>query len=66
VAKRSFHMIPVSRLQKNEGWISPWQSYFNNSTDWWVAQCRKNFSKVSLHDSAWDGVSFGKGLICEE
>jgi len=67
VAKRSFHMIPVSRSQKNEGWISPWQSYFNNSTDWWVAHCRKNFSKVSVHDSAWeDDVSVGKWLICEE
>lgn len=67
VAKRSFHMIPVSRSQKNEGWISPWQSYFNNSTDWWVAHCRKSFSKVSVLDSAWeDDVSIGKWLICEE
>jgi len=67
VAKRSFHMIPVSRSQKNEGWISPWQSYFNNSTDWWVAHCKKSFSKVTVLDSAWqDEMSTGKWLICED
>ncbi|MGE0351076.1 class I SAM-dependent methyltransferase [Hydrogenophaga sp.] len=67
VTKRSFHMIPVSRSQKNEGWISPWQSYFNNSTDWWVANCRKTFSRVTVLDSAWqDEVSTGKWLICED
>lgn len=67
VAKHSFHMIPVSRSQKDEGWISPWQSYFNNSTDWWVGHCKRTFSKVSVLDSAWqDERSIGKWLICEE
>ncbi len=67
VAKRSFHMIPVSRSQKNEGWISPSQSYFNNSTDWWVAHCKKSFSTVAVLDSAWeDEISIGKWLICGE
>jgi ubiquinone/menaquinone biosynthesis C-methylase UbiE len=67
VAKRSFHMIPVSRSHKNEGWISPWQSYFNNSTDWWVAHCKRTFAKVTVLDSAWqDEISTGKWLICED
>jgi ubiquinone/menaquinone biosynthesis C-methylase UbiE len=67
VRGRSFHMIPVSRSQKNEGWISPWQSYFNNSIDWWVAKCKSTFGKVTVLDSAWqDEVSVGKWLICEE
>lgn len=67
VGLRSFHMIPVSRSQKDEGWICPWQSYFNNSTDWWVAKCKSAFSKVTVLDSAWqDEMSLGKWLICEE
>jgi ubiquinone/menaquinone biosynthesis C-methylase UbiE len=67
VGRRSFHMIPVSRSQKNEGWISPWQSYFNNSTDWWVAKCKSSFGKVTVLDSAWqDEMSLGKWLICED
>ncbi len=67
VGRRSFHMIPVSRSQKDEGWISPWQSYFNNSTDWWVAKCKRTFGRVTVLDSAWqDEYSLGKWLICEE
>jgi SAM-dependent methyltransferase len=67
VGTRSFHMIPVSRSQKDEGWISPWQSYFNNSTDWWVTKCKGTFGKVTVLDSAWqDEISLGKWLICEE
>lgn len=67
VSKRSFHMIPVSRSQKNEGWISPWQSYFNNSTDWWIAKCKPIFGKVTVLDSAWqDEMSLGKWIICED
>jgi SAM-dependent methyltransferase len=67
VRQRSFHMIPVSRSQKNEGWITPWQSYFNNSTDWWVAKCKTTFGKVKILDSAWqDEISVGKWLVCED
>jgi ubiquinone/menaquinone biosynthesis C-methylase UbiE len=67
VKQRSFHMIPVSRSQKNEGWITPWQSYFNNSTDWWVTKCKATFGKVTVLDSAWqDDMSVGKWLVCEE
>ncbi|HEX4049628.1 MAG TPA: class I SAM-dependent methyltransferase [Steroidobacteraceae bacterium] len=67
VKTRSFHMIPVSRSQKDEGWITPWQSYFNNSTDWWVAKCKTTFCKVTVLDSAWqDDISLGKWLVCED
>lgn len=67
VGKRSFHMVPVSRSQKDEGWISPWQSYFNNSTEWWVAKCKGAFGKVTVLESAWrDEVSLGRWLICED
>lgn len=67
VRERSFHMIPVSRSQRDEGWIAPWQSYFNNSTDWWVAKCRGTFSKVTVLESAWqDEISKGVWLICED
>ena len=67
VSKRSFHMIPVSRSNKDEGWISPWQSYFNNSTEWWVERCERVFNKVTVLDSAWsDERSVGKWLICED
>jgi ubiquinone/menaquinone biosynthesis C-methylase UbiE len=67
VRQRSFHMIPVSRSQKNEGWITPWQSYYNNSTDWWVGKCKASFGKVTVLDSAWqDELSVGKWLICED
>jgi len=66
VAKRSFHMIPVSRSQKNEGWISPWQSYFNNSTEWWIDHCKRVFPTVTVLDSVWsDDRSVGKWLVCE-
>jgi len=67
VSKRSFHMIPVSRSNKDEGWISPWQSYFNNSTQWWVERCERVFNKVTVLDSAWsDDRSVGKWLVCED
>ena len=29
-----YHMIPVSRNNKNNGWIVNHQSYFNNSVEW--------------------------------
>jgi ubiquinone/menaquinone biosynthesis C-methylase UbiE len=67
VRRRSFHMIPVSRSQKNEGWITPLQSYFNNSTDWWVARCKAIFGTVTVLESAWqDEISVGKWLVCED
>ena len=59
-----FHQIPMSRSNKDEGWIAPYQSYFNNSEEWWKTRCRKFFEKVLILDSGWeDKRSVGKWLI---
>lgn len=61
----SFHMIPVSRTDRDEGWITTFQSYHNNSVGWWDAKCRAAYDKVMILDSSWnDRMSLGKWLIC--
>ena len=61
----SFHMIPISRFDINEGWIDKFQSYFNNSTDWWVKKFRASYDTVIVIDSSWqDRISVGKWFIC--
>lgn len=65
VSGLSFHMIPVSRSGKDEGWITPYQSYFNNSVAWWVERTSRVFPGVTVMDSIWsDERSIGKWLIC--
>src|SRR6202050_3009292 len=32
----NFHMVPVSSSGLDEGWITPYQSYWNNSQRWWT------------------------------
>ncbi len=49
-----YHMIPVSRDGKNHGWIKNYQSYFNNSIEWWSAQCSKVTSDFYFLDSSWE------------
>ena len=62
-----FHQIPMSRSNKDEGWISPYQSYFNNSEEWWKNRCSKVFDKVLVLDSGWEDTrSVGKWLILEK
>jgi ubiquinone/menaquinone biosynthesis C-methylase UbiE len=62
----SFHMVPVSASGRDEGWIKPLQSYFNNSTGWWIAKCKQVFPTVGVLDSVWqDERSRGKWLVCE-
>ena len=59
-----FHMIPVSRDGKDHGWIENYQSYFNNSVDWWSNICHSYSLKFSFLDSSWeDEMSVGKWLI---
>lgn len=66
VKKLSFHMIPVSRDGRDEGWITPYQGYFNNGTQWWTAKARRVFREVAVLDSIWsDERSVGKWLVCE-
>jgi ubiquinone/menaquinone biosynthesis C-methylase UbiE len=65
-SKISFHMIPVSESDENEGWIKRGQSYFNNSVDWWNVKFLKNFEKVYVLPSGWkdSGISKGKWFVC--
>jgi ubiquinone/menaquinone biosynthesis C-methylase UbiE len=61
----SFHMIPVSRSNEDEGWIKTFQSYHNNGTAWWDTKCRAAYERVEILDSSWsDRMSLGKWLIC--
>lgn len=62
----SFHNIPVSRSDRNEGWISPYQSYFNNSIEWWLGHFKPHFARVSVLPSTWeDPRSLGAWFVCE-
>ena len=61
----AFHMIPISRSGKNEGWLKTLQSFFNNSEEWWFAHFRKHFKHVYSVPSKWeDDISFGRWFIC--
>ncbi len=61
----SFHMIPVSRSGKNEGWLKTKQSFFNNSENWWLKYFSSNFKNVYVINSKWeDGISIGKWFLC--
>ena len=61
----SFHMIPVSRSGKDEGWMKTTQSFFNNSEEWWMRKFKKQYQKVIIINSKWnDDISFGRWYIC--
>ncbi len=65
VKKSSFHMIPVSRSGRNEGWIKTYQSFHNNSIDWWLSKYQAVFKSVCVLDSIWqDEISIGKWFVC--
>jgi ubiquinone/menaquinone biosynthesis C-methylase UbiE len=64
-SKVSFHMIPTSRSQINEGWMKTIQSFFNNSDEWWMAKYKRYYKKVEMVNSKWsDDISFGRWFIC--
>jgi ubiquinone/menaquinone biosynthesis C-methylase UbiE len=64
VSGNSYHMMPVSRSGKNEGWLKTYQSFYNNSVDWWVAHLKKEFKEVHVFDSKWDDeLSVGKWFV---
>jgi ubiquinone/menaquinone biosynthesis C-methylase UbiE len=66
VKGKSFHMMPVSRSDKNEGWLTNHQSFWNNSVAWWLEKFKKDFSNVRVFESAWnDELSFGKWFVTE-
>ncbi len=62
----NFHHLPVSKSNLDEGWVSPYQSYWNNSLPWWLDKFRSEFGeKVWTAESAWqDGMSQGIWFIC--
>ena len=50
---------------RDHGWITPYQSYFNNSVAWWLLKFREQFSDVQVLDSSWgDDISAGKWFVC--
>jgi hypothetical protein len=58
-------MVPVSRSGRDEGWMKTYQSFFNNSVEWWTAKYRAGFVRVQVLDSAWeDALSVGKWFVC--
>ncbi|MBU2264088.1 hypothetical protein KJ797_02015, partial [Patescibacteria group bacterium] len=44
--KFSFHQIPINKCEKDNGWVKYDQSYFENSTEWWLNKFNKYFSKT--------------------
>lgn len=65
VRRTSFHMVPVSRSGRDEGWMKTQQSFFNNSVPWWLQKYRAAYPHVVVLDSAWnDTISVGKWFAC--
>ena len=65
--KISYHMVPVSRNGINNGWISPYQSYHNNTEEWWMEKFRTKYKNVHSIDSSWkDNISIGKWFVCSK
>lgn len=66
-SKKSFHMIPVSENNLDNGWIEKdFQSYYNNTVDWWLPKFQKEYREVYVIPSTWfdKGTSIGKWFIC--
>jgi ubiquinone/menaquinone biosynthesis C-methylase UbiE len=65
-SKASFHMIPVSEKNMDEGWMRTNQSFHNNSIEWWLARYRKYFREVYVIGSGYKdkGLSIGKWFVC--
>lgn len=63
-----FHQFPVSIREKDEGWISPYQSYWNNSETWWMEKFEKIYgSNIIVMPSRWsDALSRGVWFITYE
>lgn len=62
----SLHQVPVSRTGFDEGWITPYQSYWNNSERWWREQFAAAYGPdVWTMTSRWDDrQSVGRWFLC--
>ena len=64
-SQASFHMVPVSRSGRDEGWMKTYQSFFNNSVAWWLEKYGTSYARVVALPSAWeDSLSFGRWFAC--
>ena len=63
----AFHMIPLSRSGRDEGWIRDGaQEYFNNGEAWWLARFRAVFPRVLVLESRWSSeTSVGRWFVCD-
>ena len=65
--KFSFHQIPINKYETDNGWVKYEESYFQNSTEWWLKKFEKYFSKVDVLESTWTGYELiGKWFICKK
>ncbi len=65
VKNASFHMVPVSDDGKDHGWVNLYQSYHNNSVEWWLGKYNSVFDTVYVFNSAWrGGGQLGKWFVC--
>jgi ubiquinone/menaquinone biosynthesis C-methylase UbiE len=63
----NLHMVPVSASGKDEGWLTPYQSFWNNSQQWWLDMVREIFPEAWVMESKWkDDQSRGIWLICSD
>lgn len=63
----SYHMVPISRNGIDNGWITPYQSYYNNSENWWMEKFKSKYKNVQSINSGWkDEVSIGKWFVCSK
>lgn len=61
----SFHQIPTSRDDQEHGWITTFQSYYNNPVDWWLPKFQAHFRRVVVLRSLWnDHISIGRWFLC--
>jgi ubiquinone/menaquinone biosynthesis C-methylase UbiE len=64
-SRASYHMIPTSRSNQNEGWMKTYQSFHNNSVEWWREKFESVYKNVIVLDSTWDdNISVGKWFVC--
>jgi ubiquinone/menaquinone biosynthesis C-methylase UbiE len=63
--KGSFHQIPTSRDGTEHGWITTFQSYYNNPVEWWLPKFKQYFDRVIVLRSLWeDPRSIGRWFLC--